>query len=101
MRGKQIEGARFRRQHPIGPYIADFACLEPKIVVELDGSQHAQWTGYDAARTRFMNEAGFTVLRYWDNQVLTEIEAVLEDLWRVLAPHPSPPPQAGEGGPSG
>lgn len=100
LRGKQIAGYRFRRQVPIAGFIADFACLEAKVIVELDGGQHAHNVGYDEQRDRSIEAQGFRVLRFWDNQVFLETQAVLEQIMRALespAPHPDLPPQAGEG----
>lgn len=83
LRGKNL-GSKFRRQHPIGRYITDFACLEHKLIIELDGSQHSEQQAYDDARSRFLQAEGFRVLRFWNNQVLQETEAVLESIVRVL-----------------
>lgn len=85
LRGKSL-GAKFRRQAPIGPYIVDFVCFEKKLVIELDGSQHAspQGRAYDATRTQWLESQGFRVLRFWDNQVLTETEGVLERILQEL-----------------
>ena len=100
LRGKQLAGFRFRRQVPIAGFIADFACLEAKVILELDGSQHAQNVGYDNQRDRLIEAQGFRVLRFWDNQVFLETRAVLDEIMRVLevsCPHPDLPPQAEEG----
>lgn len=61
-------GVRFRRQHPIGPYLADFACLRPKLVVEIDGTHHLE-SDYDIARDAFIRSRGFAVLRFWNEEV--------------------------------
>ena len=101
LRGEQL-GVKFRRQHPLGNYIADFACLDPKLVVELDGSQHLEQAGYDLARDRFFHEHGFDVLRFPTHEPLRNFDgvrtAILERL-KVLAAacrDPNPPPE-GEG----
>ena len=76
---------------PVAGFIADFACLEAKIIVELDGGQHTQNVGYDEERDRLIEAQGFRVLRFWDNQVFLETQAVLEQIMRALespAPHP-------------
>ncbi|WP_205953498.1 endonuclease domain-containing protein [Pseudoxanthomonas winnipegensis] len=91
LRGGQLEGLKFRRQHPIPPYLADFCCIERRMIVELDGGQHSQ--GRDAARTAFLESQGWRVLRFWDNEVLLEVEAVVEAIWhfaygRTLTPTP-------------
>jgi adenine-specific DNA-methyltransferase len=91
---------KFRRQRAIGPYFADFACLEAKLIVDLDGGQHAEAVAYDENRTRFMQAEGYRVLRFWNNEVLTQTGAVRERILQALhegSPHPSPLPQAGEG----
>ena len=100
LRLRQLGGHRFRRQVPIGSHIADFACLEAKLVIELDGGQHQERQSHDRIRDRQIETRGFRVLRFWDNEVFRETEAVLEQIMRLLestAPHPSLPPQAGEG----
>lgn len=100
LRRRQIAGHRFRRQVPVAGFIADFACLEAKVIVELDGGQHAQNVEYDEQRDRLIEAQGFRVLRFWDNQVFQETQAVLEKIMRALevsCPHPNLPPQAEEG----
>ena len=64
LRGRQVSGLKFRRQHPFGDYILDFACLEIMLVIEIDGGQHQELAEYDAIRTRNLLEAGFHVLRF-------------------------------------
>ncbi|UCV15206.1 endonuclease domain-containing protein [Quatrionicoccus australiensis] len=98
LRDKQL-GVKFRRQHPFSNYVLDFVCLERKLVIELDGGQHAETASADNERTRFLQVAGFRVLRFWNNQVFQETEAVIESIMAVLAtPHPHPgPPLEGEG----
>jgi very-short-patch-repair endonuclease len=76
-------GARFRRQVPIGRFIADFACLESSLIVELDGGQHLD-NLHDANRDRYLRGRGFRILRFWDNDVLQETDAVLEVIQRSL-----------------
>ena len=84
LRMKQMGGNRVRRQQPIGPYIVDFVGLEKKLVIELDGGQHAEQSAYDAERTARLECQGFRVLRFWNNQVLEEIEIVKEAIWKEL-----------------
>ena len=84
LRGRQISGLKFRRQHPFGDYVLDFVCLEKKLVIEVDGGQHGQQAGYDENRTQKLQEAGFRVLRFWNNEVLNEIESVKEKIWVVV-----------------
>ena len=101
LRHKQLAGFRFRRQHSIGPYIADFACLEAKLIVEVDGSQHAQ--SRDEHRDKMLEEFGFRIARFWNNDVLMKTNEVLADILQALvpsSPHPASghlPPLAGEG----
>ena len=78
LRKRQMSGRRFRRQVPIGPYIVDFACLENKLVIEVDGGQHAERIDYDTARTEWLTSEGYRVIRFWNNQVLEEMDAVQE-----------------------
>ena len=85
LRGKQLGGHRFRRQVPIAGFIADFACLESKLVIELDGGQHQERIGYDEDRNRRMEAEGFRVLRFWNDQVFRQTEAVLEQIVRALS----------------
>ena len=88
-----LEGTYFRRQMPLGPYFADFCCLKHRLVIELDGGQHGTPEGIDAdaARTRYLEGCGFRVLRFWNHQVFTEMEGVLEAIYNALSdPHPLP-----------
>ena len=88
---------KFKRQKPIGIYIVDFVCLEQKLIIELDGGQHAESVEYDELRTQFLENAGYKVLRFWNNQVLQEMESVLEAIRIEITLSPTPLPQAGEG----
>ena len=88
LRGKQINGYRFRRQHPIGRYIADFACIEQKMVIELDGGQHQDQLVYDQARSTFLQAQGWQVLRFWNNDVLNNIDGVLASIAERLSGAP-------------
>ena len=99
LRQRQIGGNRFRRQHPIGPYIADFACIEQRLVIEVDGGQHAD-SESDRRRGDHLKTAGYCVIRFWNNDVLGNIEGVIAEISVALEtarPHPSLPPQAEEG----
>ena len=102
LKSRQIEGCKFRRQHPYGDYILDFVCLERSLIVELDGSQHIDAAAYDENRSRFLRLAGFEVLRFWNNEVFGELDGVLEVIRRELVtrcgnPSPPNPPLEGEG----
>ena len=92
-------GCRFRRQVPIGPFIADFACIERRLVIELDGGQH-EASRMDPRRDAWLRRGGYRVLRFWNTDVLQNMEGVLAVVLSQLAracPHPGLPPQAGEG----
>lgn len=93
LRARQLCSAKFRRQHPIGRFIADFCCVEHGLVVELDGGQHAAQAEADRRRSAFLARKGYRVLRFWDNEVMEDIEAVPERIMHVLTdPHPNPLP---------
>ena len=85
LREKQLGGKRFRRQRPIGKYIVDFVCLENHLIVELDGGQHQESNAYDTARTFELNSLGFSVIRFWNNEVLGEMDGVKEAIVRALS----------------
>ena len=92
LRSRQLAQYKFRRQRVIGPYIADFCCLSPKLIVELDGGQHIESQERDQRRSQELERHGFKVIRFWDNDVLTNPMAVTETLLRALTPtlsHPS------------
>ena len=82
LRSNQLLNLKFRRQRPIGPYFADFVCMEVRLVIELDGGQHADAhaQNYDAERGRFMSDLGYQTLRFWNHDVLLQTEAVLEKI---------------------
>ncbi len=97
LRRQQIEGRQFRRQAPIGRYIVDFVCFARKLIVEVDGGQHG--VDADAERTSWLEGEGFRVLRFWNNDVLGNTDAVVEAIRDVLreritgsSPPPNPPP---------
>lgn len=97
LRAHRFQGVKFKRQKPLGPYIVDFVCVEQRLVIELDGGQHADDTAYDQRRDRWLRTNGYTVLRFWNDQVMTELPAVLEHIEARLTLSPAPLPQAGEG----
>jgi very-short-patch-repair endonuclease len=92
VRNRQLSGFKFRRQRPIGPYIVDFVCAEKKIIIEIDGGQHALNTEHDDKRSEFLRNEGYRVLRFWNSDVLKEKNAVLEEILLNLKGSPSPRP---------
>lgn len=102
LRMRQMGGCKFCRQHPLGRYILDFVCLEEGLVVEVDGAQHAENAERDQCRTEWLELQKLRVLRFWNNDVLKDIESVKLVIWNVLIQHraePSsqPSPLKGEG----
>lgn len=103
LRDRRLGGYKFRRQWTIGDYVVDFCCLEVNLVVEIDGGQHNEER--DRIRTRYLRGRGFRILRYWNNDVMGNLDGVLETLLVALDterakkkdPHLSPLPQVGEG----
>lgn len=99
LRRRQLNGLKFRRQQPIGKYSVDFVCFEKQIVVEVNGGQHQEKRDKDIERDRWLQNQGFKVLRFWDNEVLKNIKGVLEVIREssFVPPSPlSPPIQGGE-----
>lgn len=97
LKNRQLEGAKFRRQEPMGKYIADFVSYERKLVIELDGSQHVAGKEKDKIRDKWFREQGYLVLRFWDNEVLKNKDGVLEKIRiTLLTPHLASPTR-GEG----
>lgn len=95
LRNRQMDGCKFRRQHEIDRFVVDFVCTERLLVVELDGGQHLEQQAYDEQRARYLRAKGYRVLRFWNNDVLTNVTSVLEVILEALArpaPHPSPLP---------
>jgi very-short-patch-repair endonuclease len=92
LRLKQLDGHRFRRQVPIGPFVVDFCCLARRLIVEVDGGQHSSDAAKDARRTEWLERQGFRVLRFWNNDVLGNIDGVLATIAMHLAGGGSPPP---------
>ena len=80
---RRLDGIKFKRQVPIGRYIADFMCFECKLIVEVDGGQHAEQTDYDAARTSWLETQGYRVVRRWNREVLLNIEGAAEEIWQI------------------
>lgn len=98
LRAKRFSGFKFRRQEPIGRYIADFVCFSAKLIIELDGEQHLAQREHDENRDTWLATQGFRVLRFWNNEWLSQPEAVLDTIFSALyAPSPDPSPIKGEG----
>ncbi len=100
LRSSQIDGHRFRRQVPFGRYIADFVCHDARLIIEIDGGQHETSAPDEVQRARFLQDQGYRILRFWNNEVLSHREGVrvviAQDLQRH--PHPDPPPSRGREG---
>ena len=99
LRGHRFMGLKFKRQKPLGRYIVDFICQERGLIVEVDGGQHAEQTHCDEQRDAWLRERGYRVLRFWNHEVMQQLDGVLERIRReVVAPSPpSPLPSTGEG----
>lgn len=82
---------KWRRQMPVGPYFVDFACFSERLVIELDGGQHAEAVDYDAARSLYLEAQGYKVVRFWNNDVLGNIDGVIEEVAARLSSSPSQP----------
>ena len=89
-------GIKFKRQKPLGRYIADFVCMEHRLILELDGSQHTEQVVYDRRRDAWLHSQGFRILRFWNNDVMQQLEGVLEQILLALSPGPSPAGGRGE-----
>ena len=83
LRGRRLAGFKFRRQHPIGPFIVDFACTKHHLIIEADGGQHSENVA-DARRTRWLEDQGWRVLRFWNNDILANTESVAETILAAL-----------------
>ena len=94
LRNRQLAGYKFKRQVPRGPYIVDFLCDDAKLVVELDGGQHALQVAYDAHRTAVLEADGYRVLRFWNIEVTENLDGVIDAIYRAVTskrrPGPSP-----------
>jgi very-short-patch-repair endonuclease len=91
---RQLGGAKFRRQQPIGRYIVDFVCFECRVIVEVDGGQHAERQYDDEQRTRWLEARGYRVLRFWNNDVLENTDAVAQAVFDAVENAIDPPPQS-------
>jgi len=100
LRNRRLAGFKFRRQVWIGPFIADFACVEAKVVVEADGSQHSDHRQYDVRRDVYLRGEGYRVLRVWNNELMGNMDGVLEAIRHALLERvPSPSHSASASGP--
>ncbi|MBK8185798.1 MAG: endonuclease domain-containing protein [Cellvibrio sp.] len=100
LRAKRFSGFKFKRQEPIARYIVDFVCYEAKLIIELDGSQHVENKSHDENRDCWLQEQGFRVLRFWNNQLTKQTKEVMDEIWSALqskTPSPQPSPIKGEG----
>lgn len=94
LRGKQLYGLKFRRQHPYGDYVLDFVCLEAKLVVEVDGGQHTEQRREDKVRDASLKAAGFQVLRFWNHEVMQQLDDVMQAIVAALPATNPPLPQS-------
>ena len=85
LRTKRMGNVKFRRQHPIGPYFVDLCSIQRKLIVEIDGGQHADQSAEDEVRSSFLNSYGYRVLRFWNNQVLENTDEVLAEIEKFLS----------------
>jgi len=95
LRGHRLEGYKFRRQVVIEPYIVDFVCLDAKLIIEADGGQHTEQRVYDTKRTIRLEAMGYRVMRFWNHEILCELDNVLEQIRTALFEAPSPQPSPG------
>jgi very-short-patch-repair endonuclease len=97
LRAKRLMGLKFRRQEPIGKFIADFVCYERRVIIEVDGGQHSERPERDQGRDEWFKNKGFSILRFWNNDVLSQTEEVLEAIVKecTRSPSPSSPPVKG------
>lgn len=100
LRNRRLEGFKFRRQYWIGPFIADFACIEAKLIVEADGSQHGENEEYDVRRDAYLRRKGYRVIRFWNNDVTGNLEGVLEVIRIAFLERVPSPSHACGAGPS-
>lgn len=88
LKGKQVNGWQFRKQHPVGPYIADFACVRAKLIIEVDGGGHTnpEQITHDQKRTTFLRQQGWAVHRIWNSDVLNNLSVVMDGIYALLPP---------------
>lgn len=92
LRNRRLNGYKFKRQVPKGPYVVDFYCADARLIIELDGGQHADDAAvkHDAKRTRYLQESGFRVLRFWNNEIFENLDGVAYTIWSKLQEPPLP-----------
>ena len=95
LRAHRFMDVKFKRQKPLGRYIVDFVCLELRLIIEVDGGQHAEQVEYDQRRDAWLRSEGYTVLRFWNNEVMQQLDGVLEQIRLAVALSASPRPLAG------
>ena len=93
LRAHRFMDLKFKRQKPMGRYIVDFVCVERRLIIELDGGQHAEQVVYDQHRDAWLRSQGYTVLRFWNNEVMQQLDGVLEQIRLTLTLSPSPSPE--------
>ena len=96
LRAHRFMGLKFKRQKTIGCYIVDFICIERRLIIEIDGGQHIEQAEYDHRRDAWLGSQGYTILRFWNNEVMQQPESVLEQIRATLSPNPSPASGRGE-----
>ena len=84
LRGNKLNGVNFRRQHAIGNFIIDFVSIKKRLAIELDGSQHLEQEEYDVERTKYLESQGYKIVRFWNNQVMNDIESVIRAIEYAL-----------------
>ena len=97
LRAHRFMDLKFKRQKPMGRFIVDFVCVERQLVIEIDGGQHAERARYDQLRDAWLRDQGYTVLRFWNHEVMHQLEGVLEQIRSTLTLSPSPSPTSGRG----
>ena len=97
LRAHRFMGLKFKRQKPIGHYIVDFICIEYQLIIEVDGGQHIDQMEYDDERTAWLESEGFMVLRFWNHEVLQEMDGVLERIRQAVVETAIPSPARGRG----
>jgi very-short-patch-repair endonuclease len=84
LRSHRLEGIHFRNQHAIGNYVVDFCAPRKKLIIELDGSQHIEQEGYDKERTEYLESKGYIVIRFWNNDVMKDVDSVIRAIMQVM-----------------